>query len=722
MLCASEQVLAPAATRSFPSNHSNNSSNSSTTNPSNPYSPSRSIPLLHDPYDPRIEQEYEQLVQHWTQQLLHKTRQQYHNDTSATTTMNGPTKPGDVSSSSSSVSAFSTDKHDSTSNVNTTTRPGVNHPMHMDIIGRYLEEQWMDSQHMLECAQAWNGRDTISLSEAVRAMNVVSLRLMQRTLDTRQMLFSHYSSASREEEKGYVPLFSPWISPRPGHQQYISSSSSGSSSEDGSVQWRPRHSPSLASLPKVPVVQDAPKGLVANKGTTVPRISLALSTDDEEEQEMHAPLLRKHQTDSSNGSSITGGQPNTNDWTHDKLRKKPSLQTIEHQAAAVMATNAATSPPGARRPVRLVPSPSAPNCSGSTSNNCCFNSFAPATNYHRYYHPQQNWTEEELEEEEEDYDGSKLDANNKQSQWRSWYNYHGHTSQLHRRHRQHQHPHRQQQSTSSSSCTFCYRPVPKKSLSAGDAEDTRLLPSSSSDQSSTEDNQSMSYLNAAAPDKTMVEEMQQYDDETQGLLTKDSKFSDSGKYLDESSEEEQGHNNDNNEKAGSDEAYNALVSTYGAMGVANTIIRSESSISAFRPISKNLAPRCAGTSATSSSSKPDHYRDSLSSSSSSTSSGLDGAQKEQQPLKSKIPTITKSQSFPSKVAAMSWTGSSFSSYSASRPALPNMMPSSSTSALRHGGSAGGCAEKGSVKERNFVMRSIVSKKESLSKLFSGMKY
>ncbi|KAI8144802.1 hypothetical protein BJV82DRAFT_606296 [Fennellomyces sp. T-0311] len=545
MLCTSEQAFAQAA-RHLPSTHS------STT--SNPYTTSR-IPLLDDPYDPRIEQEYEQLVQDWTQQLLARSRR--------------PTDAMPIPAS--------------------TNDPDHPNHLYMDIIERYLEEQWVDSQHMLKCAQAWNGRDSLSLAEAVRAMNIVSLRLMQRTLDTRHMLNSY------PREEGYAPMFSPWAE---------------DTESEGSVQWRQQHhSPSLANLPKHPIVQDAPKGMVANTDSTVPRISLALSVDDyEDEHEMHAPLLRRYQT-SSAGTSLS-------DWTHDKLKKKPSLQTIEQQAAAAL------SPPS-RRPVRLVPSPSAPSCSTLTDEQC-FSSFAPATNYHRYY---PHWSEEESIDEHKD---------EEDEEWKSWFNHHDH-----------QQP----------SCAFCYSPVPKKSLSAGDAEETRLIPSDHS----IEDNQSTSYHTAL--DKT--------EDDAKALLTKNEKFADSGKCLSEGQDE--------------DDAYNALVNSYG---MSNTIIRSESSISAFRPISKNLAPRCTAA-------RPTPYRDSVSSSTSSTD--------DQQSFKSRIPTITKSQSFPSKVAGMS--------SASSRPALPSMTP-----LARHE------AEKGSVKERNFVMRSIVSKKASLSKLFSAKKY
>jgi hypothetical protein len=54
----------------------------------------------------------------------------------------------------------------------------------------YLDQQWLDSKQMLQCAQAWSGRKSISLSEAVHTMNTLSLKFMQRSLDTRKELLN----------------------------------------------------------------------------------------------------------------------------------------------------------------------------------------------------------------------------------------------------------------------------------------------------------------------------------------------------------------------------------------------------------------------------------------------------------------------------------------------------------------------------------------------------
>ncbi|KAI7864876.1 hypothetical protein BDF14DRAFT_1744546 [Spinellus fusiger] len=120
--------------------------------------------------------------------------------------------------------------------------------------------------------------------------------------------------------------------------------------------------------------------------------------------------------------------------------------------------------------------------------------------------------------------------------------------------------------------------------------------------------------------------------------------------------------------------------------VTSSILRSESSISGFRPISKNLAPRCKTLEC------PFLY------SRSSTTCSDDHSYKKSDPwaIEVKKPTITKSRSVPSTVSHLHQSKPS--------PPLPSASVSTKTS-----------------KERNFVMRSIVSKKASLSKLFTGKK-
>ncbi|KAI7849565.1 hypothetical protein BDC45DRAFT_520288 [Circinella umbellata] len=459
---------------------------------------------------------------------------------------------------------------------------------------------------------------------------------------------------------------------------------------------------------------------------------------------MYAPLLRRYQTD----SSISGGCDGSNnsissisDWTHDKLKKKPSLQTIEQHAAAAIATSVpfpdnSNNSHCSQRPVRLVPSPSAPSHSSLTNGTCCNNSFIPATNYYRYY-PEQHWNDEN-EEYEYDYssEGTNNDdgTSNKQQQqehgqWKSWF---------HHQHSQHHHYHQEEQQRQQqqplllpqsplSPCVFCYNPVPKKCLSAGDVEETRFFPSSTSGDSSTEDNQSTSYHSAVASDHLMLKEIEEYHNENNNneaspLLSKSTTLFGSNKHLDEQ------------DQADLDDKYNNLVTNYGILGTTGGssssnsgggIIRSESSISAFRPISKNLAPRCSAAlvrdkSITLSTSKQFIYRDSLSSSSSSSSTNPAGVDDQQFNSTKNFPTITKSQSFPSKVAAMS-IGSSTLSDSTRRPALPKMASYSTPRPIGGTGSEKRSSTNNN-KERNFVMRSIVGKKASLSKLFHAKKY
>lgn len=100
-------------------------------------------PFLH-PHDPNVEKEYETLIQAWKNQLIDKT----------------PISP------SYEYIRFAW----------------------MRLMDHYLDQQWLDSKQMLQCAQAWSARDSISITEAVHTMNVLSLKSMQRSLDARQEL------------------------------------------------------------------------------------------------------------------------------------------------------------------------------------------------------------------------------------------------------------------------------------------------------------------------------------------------------------------------------------------------------------------------------------------------------------------------------------------------------------------------------------------------------
>ncbi|CAO3674452.1 unnamed protein product [Rhizopus stolonifer] len=100
-------------------------------------------PFIH-PYDPIVEEEYETLIKSWKQQLI---------DTTPKTPNKEYVKLA-----------------------------------WMRLIDHYLDQQWLDSKQMLQCAQAWSARDSLSLTEAVHTMNILSLKSMQRSLDARQEL------------------------------------------------------------------------------------------------------------------------------------------------------------------------------------------------------------------------------------------------------------------------------------------------------------------------------------------------------------------------------------------------------------------------------------------------------------------------------------------------------------------------------------------------------
>lgn len=100
-------------------------------------------PFLH-PHDPCVEKEYETLIRAWKDQLIDHTPANPNNDYVRLAWMR--------------------------------------------LMDHYLDQQWLDSKQMLQCAQAWSARDELSLTEAVHTMNILSLKSMQRSLDARQEL------------------------------------------------------------------------------------------------------------------------------------------------------------------------------------------------------------------------------------------------------------------------------------------------------------------------------------------------------------------------------------------------------------------------------------------------------------------------------------------------------------------------------------------------------
>ncbi|KAL0085135.1 hypothetical protein J3Q64DRAFT_1835549 [Phycomyces blakesleeanus] len=194
--------------------------------------------ILSDQLDPRIELEYNKLVDTWTQQLLTEGPQI---DTSVT----------DAQSIRFSC---------------------------MRLMHRYLDQQWIDSQQMLQCAQAWNSYPSLSPVEAVHTMNILSLRTMQRSIDARREFLHALGDGVTDHRSIFdlsLPLSSnslPTTSATAATIIETPFSSSSSSSNSGGNN-------NSTTIP-IPIPAPAP-------GTPESRDSFALS-----EEEVHAPLLR----------------------------------------------------------------------------------------------------------------------------------------------------------------------------------------------------------------------------------------------------------------------------------------------------------------------------------------------------------------------------------------------------------------------------------------------
>lgn len=585
MLCATNQVNAQDAT----------SSPSSTATAS---TPSSHIMLMHDPYDPRINDEYEALVRKWTDHLLSKSR-------------HSPIDSA-ISSAATPTTTPSSPSHHSTNKDKT--------------IDRLLEEQWIDAQRVLSCAQAWNTRDSLSIQEAVRTMNILGLRMMQRSLTTRHELNTQnqHQSAKTSDLNKDMPSF------------------------------------------------DLQSKTLLDEAITIPRFSLALSLDEDDEHEMHAPLLRRYQqsSDASSSSDSISHQ-------HHPTTSSNNVQPINNPCS----TTSTLSTP-ARRPFRLMQSPSAPNFSESAllmERENCVNS------YYRYYPTSWRPLPEHGNDDEENnrhisISSSSTSSNSTSSSssqdhegytWKSWFNNSHHQSNQHKQH----------------VCTFCWHPISKKSFSTGDADDVaaaRLL--SSSNSSSFE-----STAGVGASGQAQIWSPDSYHSACSPL--------------------DPIHSSSNDELSSMEEDVFETPTTSSFGFQTDTILRSESSISAFRPISKNLAPRCSPPA-------PPAPTDNWRYRRRETSSSMQQADSQQ-----RRPAIPKSQSFPSKVASLA---SSSSNKIPDVPIIKASTTKSSASATTvpttiMGRSVDKGSSSSSSKERNFVMRSIVSKKASLSKLFSGSK-
>lgn len=542
--------------------------------------PSPSAPhvtLLHDPRDPSLQSEYEALVLSWARQLV-----------------------------SNSSQVQSDTKSSSTATTDTTSRT--------ELVYRHLDALWIDAQYMLQCAQAWNARPTaLQPAEAIHTVNILGLHLLQRVLDTRRALEPHHQELQQPQQ----------------HKQ------NDFGNDDA---W------TLASnvAKKVAVVQDAPQQGVRDTTSRYFEDEQPLEEvsqddeDDEEEQVMHAPLLRRHQDACSSSPDVSMV------WTQDKLKKKPSLQTIESVAAkAGAALSIRSNSTSRRRPLRLVPSPSAPCCSITPAHapaDAPCHGFQPAVNYQHYYH----CSAHHEASQSSSLSSSTGSLHNEDHYWRSWFGK------------------KNDHNSTSSTCAFCKQPVAKKSLSASDATEAAIHSSGSSGSASSSSSSSQS-CNDQRSRRHMYGVYHQ-----SGEGSQEDGLDESSRALLEDRKEEMLSDDDVDDDE-SDGAYDELMRNYGCLTSSSSsgMIRSESSISAFRPISKNLAPRCAPPPVLEEPSSPTS----------------------ESPARR---SLIKSRSFPSKVASIA-----VEEVSTRSPPPP------------------------SLKERNFVMRSLVNKKVSLSKLFNG---
>ncbi|KAL9549279.1 hypothetical protein MBANPS3_005273 [Mucor bainieri] len=449
-------------------------------------------PFLH-PHDPNVEREYETLIQAWKNQLIDKT----------------PTSP------SYEYIRFAW----------------------MRLMDHYLDQQWLDSKQMLQCAQAWSARDSISITEAVHTMNILSLKSMQRSLDARQELLQALGDPDFMVGFG-VPPIDTTLSPPAGTEAH---------DED---------------------------------------------EDDEEDRQVHAPLLVKHNNtpieESFNLSHeeedeaiiTTDIKPEETDSDEDSIE-------LDQQAFK-------------QQGFRLTSSSSTPNIS--------------------------------LRSSQDDFSFSKGGFNRK---YESYY------QQLNQ--------------------TSCWKEMDMKQEEASITSDDQSIYSDHSDVNAHVDGNGVQWKS------WFVDEQPDYQQQ-QPLLAPDEPIIFEQEFADE--------------KVETDACLAELYNPQPKKNQPFLMVRSESSISAFRPISNNLAPRCQQL-------NPLH---SMKRSSSSIS--IEKAESHHQPLQ--LPaaaTITKSRSFPTKASLSASFKTTPSSSSASSPPP---MPTNSTS----------------IKER---------KKVSLSKLFGSRK-
>ncbi|KAI7906411.1 uncharacterized protein BX663DRAFT_483157 [Cokeromyces recurvatus] len=76
----------------------------------------------------------------------------------------------------------------------------------MRLMDHYLDQHWLDSKQMLQCAQVWSTRDSIHISEAVYTMNILGLKFMKRSLDARKELLQALGDPIFMSTLGVLPI------------------------------------------------------------------------------------------------------------------------------------------------------------------------------------------------------------------------------------------------------------------------------------------------------------------------------------------------------------------------------------------------------------------------------------------------------------------------------------------------------------------------------------
>ncbi|KAI8377646.1 uncharacterized protein BYT42DRAFT_571074 [Radiomyces spectabilis] len=457
------------------------------------------------------------------------------------------------------------------------------------IVDRYLEQQWLDSQGMLQCALAWKSLDTLSIKEAAHTMNVLSLRLMQNTVDARQELL-----AALGEPTISMPSIKVEDSPQESESTLTPDAAAAAAYE-------------------LEEVKEHADGYSMNAS--------------EEEDEVHAPIFLRHQQPDS-------PQSLNNDWGESSMGKLTS--NVWKEMPPLPSERTSQEYPPSTRLQPLTPSPSSLNLSAWDLKKR-EREFAPDSTYDRMYQQGNDYLSP--------YEAASLEKHNRKSHlsirsissdgqesssqvepWQSWFA-------------------NDRSNRNSNCCHLCRSPAPTKVYS----------------RRTRGGNRSGGTLRETLDD----EEIERDDDDDEHDATSEVYGHKKGAHRYYSN-----YFNENSQY---------LSRPASSRKTAGHVPRSESSITAFRPISKNLAPRCTlYRSRRSSVDSKESYVSSL--------LGWDPSARALQQDGDYPPGLTKSRSFPSKA------------YKLEKTPDPPPIP----------------------KERKLV-QSIVSKKASISKLFASKK-